>query len=1152
MLTEKRSFFSGQNSDDDPKLLDDKSSLNIMNARMAISQNGRMGRIENVPGNTLVNQQVYPPYGTSQTIGTAIDFDNSRLLFFNYNTFEDHGIYCYDPSVNTIYAVLYDSQVTGGLGFSRDSLIHSARVENGLLYWCDSTNNEPRRININAGIEMNLAGTFPDVTPYQAPMSQYVLYWVRRQPGLPLSIEKDTDATYDNNFIKNEAFQFYWRYIYRDYETSTLSGLSTLANYNDLDDTFNFITVSAPLNETIQQDVLQVDYVVKFLNGGKSFVFKSWNKNLPLDELAIYNHNNAGIALSVDFYNDITGIALDDAYSVKPYDSLPIYAQTIEMARFRSFMANYTIGYDTPTTTSLSAAFETQTEGGTATGVWWELQWRPSPFGSPNLYYVILLSGLGVYDGYYGHLPFPGPTGTPATPPILPTTADYPTEMAFAGLNSAEVMSYLLLDPAGYLSFSATATTISMTNPPSTITLVGATAFKSDASYQPAIVFYDFAGRKCGLLTSDNLIKTTPDRAYNSIAYTTALNWTLSNADAVNEIPDWAYSYSIVVTKCLRTRFFLESRVKDIKYATKDTNGDYVFTATAYVATHNGVAIDITLLNGYGMGYTFAEGDLVKVYIDAVATIYTLSIIAQDGNWIVAELQNIGSLVGAPKTDVLFEIYTPYKPSTSEPFYEVAQTFLISDPTTASREYSAVAGSIGGDITLLNRSDGSVNYLTENMSPNDTYPYNWNTDSGRPNFIDNIGQQVLTNSIAWSNTLIHGSKVNGLSTYDALDVKEISLECGDISKLQVANKISDEQGTIMLAVCEHQTASCYLGEVQLVGSQENAFIASSPGVIGTVNILQGSFGTTRPESVFEYLGLVFFIDLHNGSVIQYSQSGLEPVSRYKMSRFFQNYCKGYLAANANNLDNINGFHHIRQTINPFTKEVLSTLPGLIYENYANTLPSYTSVPSYATSILDRFDIYDQLQKTMSFQFLENKWGNNYEWVAEWSDYLQNQHYQFKDGNLYITDSDTTNWNTVFGVQYPVRICCTGNLNPSLLKDLMNVAIEGNAAPDFSVAMANYPNEQITDLALTDTDASGNPIWVNQQGVFDATWLCDRLSPNATGTADQKLYTGDPLTDFALFFMFEFQQYEQLFYCNFVNIGYDASKGNQNIVNVINK
>lgn len=1139
MIIEKHSFDGGMNGDDNPRLLPQNVMLNCMNSRMAVTELGRNYRIESIPGTTLIPNIVRPPYGVDQTIGTAQDEDDGGIVFFNYNTFNDHGIYYFSPSANKIYALLYDSQIIGGLGFSKNSLIHSARVENGNVYWCDSTNNEPRRLNIKASINMNLPGTFPTVTPYKVSMNQSVIRWIRRQPGLILTASKNTNSSYNNNFIKNEAFQFSWRYIYRDYEISTLSGLSTLVNYNLSSDTFNYVTITAPLGEFIDQDVIQVDFVVKYLNGGKSFIFKSWNATIVADAAAIYNHDYNSIPLSVDFYNDILGIALDDAYSVKPFDSLPIYAQTIEMARFRSFMANYTIGYDTPTISSLTAAAKISSTA-TLTGQWVKIDYN----SGANSHYFLDLGSLGYFDVI----------SQPSPPP-------YPSSEAYAGLTlvavgPANFALYILgsgLYPNWINGIQEPGDSATITGGPPIPGIAGTTCFKSGASYQVSIAFLDHSGRKCGILTNPLLKINSGERTYDQLEYTTGINWSLSNANAVNEIPDWAYYYSINITKCLTTRYFLQARGKNITYATKDTDGSYLFNTSAYATTLNGVAIDITSLNSFGQGYTFSDGDLVKVYIDSVSTVYNLSIVAQDGNWIICELQNLGALgnTGSPKTNFLFEIYTPYKASTSEPNYETT-IYTITNPATGSRQYSTLAGTISGDITVLTRNDGTNDYLTEDMSPNDKFFGQWNTSTGRPNFIDTIGQVVKTNTIAYSNTLIQGTKTNGLSTFDALDTKDISLECGDISKLQVANKISDEQGTIMLAICQHQTASCYLGEVQLVGSEQNAFVAQAAGVIGTVNILQGSYGTINAESAFEYLGLVFFVDLYNGVFVQYSNNGLEPVSRYKMSRFFKKYSKDYLDASMNNLDNINGFHHLRGCVDPFTKEALITLPALIYNNYASILPSYTSVPSYATSIISRFDVYDQLGKVMSFQFEENKWGNDYEALPEWSEFLQNQLYTFKNGNLYINNSDTINWNRWYGVNYPVRICVTANVNPSLLKDLADIAIESSAVPNFSVAMANYPDVQITDLASTDTDANGNPVWSNQQGNFYASWFRDRLSPNSVGTADEKLYLGDELTDIAIFVMCEWQQYSELFFCDYINIGWQPSKGQQQIANPINK
>lgn len=1132
ILTEKHSFEGGMDSDTNERMLAPNTLLNLMNGRVVVSQYGRMLRVENVPGTLLISQNVYPPYGTNQTIGSAVDLDSGRLLWFVYNTFSDHGIYCYDPTLKTTFAVLYDSQVIGGLNFNRSTLIHSARVENGCLYWVNGTTNEPFRIDINAGIEMNKAGTFPTVTPYQYPMSKSVIYWIRKQPALPLTAAKNDDTNFDNNFIKNEAFQFYWRYIYRNYEVSTLSAASTLINYNNSAETDNSIIITAPLGETIQQDVLQVDFVAKYLNSNKYFVIHSWNITIPADEQAIYNHNHASTPLTFTFYNDFLGIALDDAYAAKPYDSVPIYAQTIEMARFRSFMANYTIGYTTPTATSLNATGHESTDG-TLT-----MQWVLIQYSGGN-HYFLYSNSFGFFD-----------VGPQPSPPPYPTTVAYGT-MTNVADGPADFALYLLANYSGWFGgIQWQPDTATITGGPPVPGLNGKVAFKSGASYQLSIEFLDHSGRKCGILTSSSLKVNIPQRSYDQIDYTTAIAWSLSNTNALVEIPDWAYYYSINITKCLTTRFFLQARGKNITYATKQvSDGTYIYNTTTYATTLNGVAIDITSLNAFGIGYTFTDGDLVKVYINGDSTVYNLSIVAQDGNWIVCELQDLGTLgnTASPKTDFLFEIYTPYKPSTSEPSFEVAQIYPVTNPTTNTRSYSTLAGDIGGDITLLTRNDGTNDYLTENMSPNDKFYFQWNTDSGRPNFIDTIGQVTKTNTISYSNTIIQGSRTNGLSTFDALDTKDVPDDCGSINKLQSADKVAQEQGSIMLAICRNRTASCYLSEVQLVGASSNAFVAQAADVIGTINILKGPYGTINPESVFNYLGLVFWADVLNNYIIQYADDGLTTVSQYKQTRFFKNYLAAYYNASTGNLDNINGFHHIRMNVNPFTKEILVTLPSLIYENYADTLPSYTSVPSYATSIINRFDIYDQLGKTMSFLYEENRWGHNYEALSEWSENLNGNLYQWKNGDLYIADGDVNNFNKFFGVNYPVRICGTANINPSQLKDLSNIAVESTAAPDWAVAMTNIPNVQITDLAGTDVGG-----FTDQQGIYYGSWLRDRLSPNASGIPDQKLYIGDVLVDISIFWMLEFQQYQNLFFCNFVNIGWETARGQSAISNPINR
>ena len=106
--------------------------------------------------------------------------------------------------------------------------------------------------------------------------------------------------------------------------------------------------------EYIEQDVQIVQYLVRYDNQPEYFVIKEWNKNNSADAAAIAAYN-AGGALSFRFYNDANISALSSADSVKPYDSVPLLSETLELGLNRLFLGNNKIGYDTPSTTSLTA-----------------------------------------------------------------------------------------------------------------------------------------------------------------------------------------------------------------------------------------------------------------------------------------------------------------------------------------------------------------------------------------------------------------------------------------------------------------------------------------------------------------------------------------------------------------------------------------------------------------------------------------------------------------------------------------------------------------------------------------------------------------------------------------------------------------------------
>jgi len=1180
MLRDKKLFTGGTNQDDSLHLLDDAQYLRLMNGRVGVTQYGKNYRVEGVPGTTSITQSVYPPYGTNICIGSCVDIEGQRLIWFVYNTSTDHGIYAFDFTTSTTYAVLYDSQVAGGLNFDKNYRIDkNCKVNQGLLYWTDNYN-EPKKINIDSGIKLNYPSYNTDARAYTSLTDSYEIMLIRRPPVYAPSIVKQYDNQFINNFIANRSWLFAWQYVYFDGEESVLGEFSVASMLNLVElgvpELYNHIYCTLNLLEKIPQTARIIRLVAKDELTNSANVIKTFDK--LIDEQPFIAHNSGATQLYFDYYGDVTGATIPSSIASKPFDSVPLLSTTIESASNRMFLGNNLSGYDTPTTTSLTVSETTAIAGANK-----RFFKSESSYQLGVAFYDKARRKSGVITKNDNITTTPEKVYTPNSNfNVIPIIANYD----FAVDNNFEFSIAQLGNftasgggPGNGRAFTATAAltaniyvniigSVTALTPPFTIFRI---RILKNYGVIIAEEFIDTASTGLpyyfnSTLTLNNYSILIGDvfqvqfisagicelECYGGSPFTIAssntssnnvltLNWALNNNNTLNEIPSWAYYYSILRTGNLKTRYFIDSYSSTNKYASKNLSltspnfATYTYSDTWNATTTNAIAIDTTVLLQSGLGYNYKEGD-VCVLINSSSVRYELPVIGQDGAYILLKSAYlVNSLLNIP---YIYEIYTPYIRGENEPFYEVGNVYAITNAGTVNRQYSTLSGSLIGDIFVFQRQfNNSVYYYVEAMSPNDLFFRNWFTDEGFVNFVILLGQNRNEHEIRYSNVFTAGTQNNGLSTFEALNYKTIPLGTGSIQKLQLASKTT-EQGVVMLSIGSFQTASCYLGEVQLVGSSSNSSLVQDTAVIGTINVLKGMFGTTAPETVVEYLGVIFWYDLNNGTIVQYSSNGLFPVSSYKQEKLFKNYAKGYLAASEGNLDNINGFHHIPTYVDPYHRELGVTLPGLIYENYADTLPSYSSVPPYASSIINRFEMSDGLAKTLTFNIQENKWISDYQFIAEQYDYFDNRMFGWKNGALYEFNTNSSTWNTWFGQQYPVRICWVLNKPLSGLKDMAEIVIEGSQAPNFTVIYTTLPNTQITDLASSD--------FTNQEGILYARILRDRLSPNTTGTADQKLNTGDVVLSQIPQIMTEFQSYNSIIYVNFVDVGFNLSRG-QNFI-----
>lgn len=957
-MISKKLLIGGINADDSHLIIDTKDYLNALNFRFATSENGNVGEGSNVEGTTVKNNgsAYLLPDGNNETIGAYEDRINRRLFFFNKNSNGDHGIYCYHLDDDYVYEVLMSSQVVGGLNFS--SFIHSVAMFDNQLYWTDGVNWQ-RRINVDAALKLN-DPTYPtSVVPYvldqnsNTQMSASVINLIRNQPWAPLSAAKTINAGVSNNFIKNEAFQFSYRFVYRDGEVSAFSPLSKLINFNTASENtsgYNGILVKVPLTQYIDQDVNKVEIAVKYAVGGSTFIVKEFSSG--------FSAHNAGTQLSFTFYNDSVGIAVDGATAVKVYDYVPVTSGTLDIAKNRLFLGDNTSGYDTPTYTSLTSNINT-VDGVKVYGQWFKIRYEKD-FVIHNEYCIYTDNAGGTYSpGYYF------PPSQPSLP--IPSTSVSISTLTYAGPDQGEVAGWLSIPPSKITYLEYYGPTIELTGSGlAPLTTNDINVFKTDSTYKLGVVFYDQAGRSSGVVTAGEI--KIPDRAYNTTVFTTGVNWSLDNADNPTvQIPSWAHSYSIVRTKSLRASQFAQLRSDGVLYVQKNVSTGELTTYTgAYDSKHYGVAIDVRSLFGVGIGYSFNEGDMIKIYVSGGNT-YNVAIKATFGSYIVTELIDLGYITTSTTVSCLYEFYTPYIGSTYELYYEVGETYSILNPGENTRKFSAIAGTLRGDVYLLKRNS---TYYVEAMSLLDTYWSKWNTDIGRPNIVLSSGQTRKPLSVYYSNVRMSGTENNGLSTFETLSQYTLPSELKAIKRLILSSKVQFE-GNVMLAIGEQETAVVYVGEAQLFDNTGNSFLASTTGVIGNVNVLRGSYGTIHPESAFRWGGHVVYFDANKGEWVRYDVNGLTPISRNKMSKYFHKSAQDimmYFRDNTeyNYANPVKGLR-VLGGVDPYHEEFLSSMPRM-YLNPKNTILTDMEMSSSTYSFTTVEAAISRTTSSLSFSY----------------------------------------------------------------------------------------------------------------------------------------------------------------------------------------
>ena len=578
---------------------------------------------------------------------------------------------------------------------------------------------------------------------------------------------------------------------------------------------------------------------------------------------------------------------------------------------------------------------------------------------------------------------------------------------------------------------------------------------KDDSVYGVGVQFYDQMGRIIGLRKVDDV--ETPRRDNGATGPDSKkITVDLSMVSTAN-IPLDAYSFSVLRTKNKSVSYFISSVSADVWFRKTLSDGTYEYSKlpTSSDPTFD-ILIDSTNLNGLEMGYTFNEGDRLKLW-DRAGGVFDFPITGQDGKYIVAKYSFILGYGGLgtfnTRADVfIFEVYTP-KTNNLELYYEVGHRAAIDNPGGGSRAFSSTTVVIPGDVYVSERTSYGpfttgptaarfyLTYASTGYSPADpdnnsasylsataaTFPnefYSFTPETKSPNWsiwADGVGRsvgydadgalQIAKKAVRFSNEYIQNSRQLGLNTFGALDEQYLSVDNGTPEALASA-------GDVLVALFDIESVALYIGEGFISTAEGNQFLAKTDQVIGDDRRYTGGYGTSHPASVVSRDGRVYWLDIKKQAVIRRGQDGLTPISDYGLKSFIGLLCDTYNSLSESNVRITAGWDPQHECY------------CLCFFN--------TAAPTIANSM------------TLYFHEKSNAWVSRTDLRPEFFGTLFNRQITFLSGALW-TQAIESMYNNFFGVQYDRQLEC--EIGQDSLEKIWE-AIEVDAESIFSTAGTN--------------------------------------------------------------------------------------------------
>lgn len=899
----------------------------------------------NLIGNQLVANSL--PSGTNQIIGCVEDRKSNRLFFAAWNnTASNNSIYQYSASTGAIVVVMR----TALFVWAQTDFVDMDIVGDVLIF----TNNRSDIQKIDV-VKSIAGGTY---TPLAVELT-----FIKPPPLGPLTWALGYDNATPTNFISGSYFQFFYRYIYEDYDYSVFSPSSLVCNGwlhpsgTDVDfiATTNIAALSGltAVDGTTLIDGNRILTIAQTINTDN----RIWVAHAGAWTVAADFPTGTTTDITVYISNGIMGHG--QIWRIKSVNPGTIQIDAIQLTGPNYLTVSRPI---TPPATVTGIDFAVRVNGSNEFIVYRQEK-IASGFSSSHTFYN---------TQYLFTVP---DADTFAWSDNVPLTSK--------ALKIFKNRVFLFNNTEGYAKNTDGLTlSLSITDVTPVMFDKAIRCAKAGGRYNVGIIFFDGAGRHSGINWDTKI--TIPESA--------SKRYVITIGALPASIPSWAIRWSIVCTKELTTSFFLSQYTQDIYfYNLNTTTAVYTYAKSLASFDAQGTLVDISALTKEKKGYTFQQGDRIKIYdltYDRSGNFHVIDteILGQVGGFVqtrvLSEISPL-SMKTSESTNLIFEIYTPVK-AEQQPFYETGLTNVSG------------LGNIEGDIEIgthllyRNRTGGYSGtnpfanayipeansiylFLTEDMTVwSQTFPL-WVTSAGRPMVKSDSRQINKYTYLRWGQEYILNANFLGLNTFYALDEQALPIENGAGTRLA-------EAGEVLVAVHEVETEAVYVGQGFVkIDQGTSQFLTKTDGVIGDVRKYLGGNGSLHPASVVSRNGNVYFFDMRKGMVIRRSQDGLTRIS--------ENGVEGTISTLAN------------------THAALAT---------SRIIAGWD--PQYKSYCLSFIDTSGPSGKTLYFNEKSNAWIFQSDLIPEFFGILGQKQFSFLSGACWIQTIEG-NYNKFFGVQY---------------------------------------------------------------------------------------------------------------------------------------